>query len=211
MKVSQYFRVIKSHNNPNSIKSKGENDLKCPFPPGDPHSSLNPSGSLLPVETWSLLPGAHHFPEASPAWLPDSLGTFGLVWFSTLAWYNGTLFWFKVPYEWIWGRWFFSFSMGVSKSTLFSVLHPCMPLKNSLFQNPVSCQPVTGMGSGSWPAISAWGACSHRTVSALVRLSSQWVWALCSYLHGNQVRAIKRGDDIWSPNLQADGGSCLES
>lgn len=85
--MSQYFRVNKGHNNPNSITSKGDN-LKVSFPPPppvDPHSSLNPSGSLLSVETWSLLLGAHRFPEASPAWLPASLGTFCLVWFSALA------------------------------------------------------------------------------------------------------------------------------
>lgn len=85
--MSQYFRVNKGHNNPNSVTSKGDNDLKVssPLPLVDPHSSLNLSGSLLSVETWSLLLRAHHFPEASPAWLPDSLGTFCLVWFSALA------------------------------------------------------------------------------------------------------------------------------
>lgn len=34
MKMSQYFRVNKSHNNPNSVTSKGDNGLKVSFPSG---------------------------------------------------------------------------------------------------------------------------------------------------------------------------------
>lgn len=84
--MSQYFRVNKGHNNPNSVTSKGDNDLKVSSPPTPGGSTfLFESEWISFVETWSLLLGAHRFPEASPAWLPDSLGTFCLVWFSALA------------------------------------------------------------------------------------------------------------------------------
>lgn len=146
--MSQYFRVNKSHNNPNSVTSKGDNGLKVSFPSGGSTLVFEPSGSLLPVQTWSLLLGAHHFPEASPAWLPDSLGTFCLVWFSALAWYNGTLFWFKVPYLWILGSLIFFFFNGSLKINSLYGITPLYAIKKQLVLE--SCISSARVWDGLW-------------------------------------------------------------
>lgn len=64
------------------------------------------------------------------------------------------------------------------KINSLTVLYPCMPLKNSLFWNPVFCKLMCVIVSGSWTAISESRACNNMTDSAVLSLQSRWVWKL---------------------------------
>lgn len=107
-----------------------------------------------------------------------------------------------------WGLLTFLFNWSLKINSLM-VLYPCMPLKNTLFWNPVFYKLICVMVSGSWTPISECRACNTMTVSAVLSLQSRWVWKLWRSFRGNQDRDVKQA--ILNPNLKAGLGSCLES
>lgn len=69
-----------------------------------------------------------------------------------------------------------------------------MPLKNSLFWNPVFRKLMCVMVSGSWTAISECRACNNITVSAVLSLQSRWVWKLVFF--------------SWKPRQRCQASGC---